>query len=157
MKKLFIILLCFPLIYNSCTQPRSKQNITIQELEKRIDDLERERNSRVYENIEVTDYFTTLNLLIEEYFNMAELILNTTENSEKNNQELSLFDQINLVKSISVSAINILPLVEKIEALESKAEILKKDMTPQELEVFMDTYTNLMVHFYEVSQKLENQ
>jgi hypothetical protein len=47
------------------------------------------------------------------------------------------------------------PLLEKMEQLEKDAEIMKQDMTPEEVEAFSKTYAKMMVRYYDMSKKLE--
>jgi polyhydroxyalkanoate synthesis regulator phasin len=48
------------------------------------------------------------------------------------------------------------PLLEKMEKLEKEAEVLKGDMSPQEIKAFMESYTKLINRFREASLKINN-
>jgi hypothetical protein len=46
------------------------------------------------------------------------------------------------------------PLLEKMDALEKEGEILKKDLSPEEMQLFADTYAKMLTRFQEASQKI---
>jgi polyhydroxyalkanoate synthesis regulator phasin len=48
------------------------------------------------------------------------------------------------------------PLLEKMEKLEKEAEVLKGDMSPEELKAFTESYVKLINRFQEASLKIND-
>ena len=47
------------------------------------------------------------------------------------------------------------PLLEKLEELEKQGEVLQEEMTGEELEAFIETYSKMMARLIEVSSELD--
>jgi hypothetical protein len=106
-------------------------------------------------NQKVKDYFETLDLVIDEYVTMVEKIVSSGQNAEKKDEEPSFADAMNMVSGIASSTLKMAPLLEKMEKLEKDAEIMKEDMTPEEVEAFSQTYAKMIKRFSEMSKKFE--
>ena len=64
---------------------------------------------------------------------------------------------MNMVSDVTSSTLKMAPLLEKMEKLEQDGEILKEEMSPEEIEAFSKTYAKIMTRFYEASQKIESK
>ena len=107
------------------------------------------------DNQKVKEYFETLDLVIDEYVTMIEEIAITGQNAEKNGEEPSYTDAMKMMTDVTSSTMKMAPLLEKMEKLEKEAEIMKEDMTPEEVEAFSKTYAKMMVRYYDMAKKLE--
>jgi hypothetical protein len=59
-----------------------------------------------------------------------------------------------MISDLGSSAMKMEPLLEKMDALEKEGEILKKDLSPEEMQLFADTYAKMLTRFQEASQKI---
>jgi len=105
-------------------------------------------------NNEVSEYFATLDLFMGEYISMVESIVETSQEVEKNNGEPSFGDIMSMTTNLAGSMMKMAPLLEKLAELEKEANILKGDMSSEELEAFIHTYSKIMVRIAEMGQKL---
>lgn len=105
-------------------------------------------------NTEVQEYFETLDRVIDEYVSMSEKIIETGQKSQTSNEEPSFSDAMEMFNTVTSSTLKMAPLLEKMQDLEDEAEILKEDMTSEEIEMFSKTYTKMMQRFYEMSNNL---
>jgi hypothetical protein len=94
-------------------------------------------------------------LVIDEYVTMIEEIAVTGQNAEKNGEEPSYTDAMKMMSDVTSSTMKMAPLLEKMEQLEKDGEIMKQDMTPEEVEAFSKTYAKMMVRYYDMAKKLE--
>jgi hypothetical protein len=107
------------------------------------------------DNQKVKEYFETLDLVIDEYVTMIEEIAITSQDAEKNGEEPSYTDAMKMMTDVTSSTMKMAPLIERMEKLEKEAEIMKEDMTPAEVEAFSKTYAKMMMRYYDMSKKLE--
>jgi hypothetical protein len=107
------------------------------------------------DNQKVKEYFETLDLMIDEYVMMIEKIAATGQNVENKGEEPSFSDAMSMITDLASSSMKMAPLLEKMEQLEKDAEIMKEEMTPEEVEAFSKTYAKMMVRYYEMGKKLE--
>jgi hypothetical protein len=61
-----------------------------------------------------------------------------------------------MLTDVASSAMKMEPLLEKMDQLEKDAEVIKKDLTQEEVEAFSKTYLKIMQRFYEMGEKLES-
>ena len=106
-------------------------------------------------NNEVSEYFATLDLFMEEYISMVESIVEASQEAEKKGGEPSLVDIMNMTTDLAGSMMKMAPLLERLDKLEKEADILKGNMTSEELEAFMNTYTKIMIRIVEMGKKLQ--
>jgi len=106
-------------------------------------------------NQDVKEYFETLEKVIDEYATMIEKIAETGKNAEKKDGETSLTDAMNMLTDVTSSTMKMAPLLEKMEKLEKDADILKEEMTTEEIDAFSKTYIKIMARFYEMGKKAE--
>ena len=106
-------------------------------------------------NNEVSEYFATLDLFMEEYISMVESIVEASQEAEKKGGEPSLVDIMSMTTDLAGSMMKMAPLLERLDKLEKVADILKGNMTSEELEAFMNTYTKIMIRILEMGQKLQ--
>ena len=106
-------------------------------------------------NNEVTEYFAILDLFMEEYISMVESLVQTGKEVEESGGEPSLGDIISMTTDLTGSIMQMAPLLERLDKLEKEADILKGDMTSEELKAFMNTYTKIMIRIVEMGQKLQ--
>lgn len=107
-------------------------------------------------NQKVTEYFNTLEEVIDEYVTMIEKLAESSKKAESGD-EPSFYDAMNMVGDVTSSTLKMAPLLEKMEKLEQDGEILKEEMSPEEIEAFSKTYAKIMTRFYEASQKIESK
>jgi len=107
------------------------------------------------ENQKVKEYFEALDIVIDEYVTMVEKIASTGKELENKGEEPSFTDAMSMITDVASSSMKMAPLLEKMEKLEKDAEIMKEEMTPEEVEAFSKTYAKMMVRFYEMAEKLE--
>ena len=105
------------------------------------------------QNEAVTEYFETLELAIDEYASMLEEVAETSHKSETSGKEPTISDAMEMLGGVTSSTLRMAPLLEKMERLEKRGDILKEDMTSEEIEAFMKTYTKIMLRFHELSEK----
>jgi|SRR5690554_4153814 len=96
------------------------------------------------------EYFETLDEVIDQYVTMSEKIINNGRKIEKSNEEASISDALNMFNVVTTSALELLPLLERMEDLEKEANILQEDMSPEEIQAFSMTYARIMERFYEM-------
>jgi uncharacterized coiled-coil DUF342 family protein len=106
------------------------------------------------ENQKVKEYFETLDQVLAEYANMIEKIAETS-NEVENKDEPSFSDAMKMLSDVTTSTMKMAPLIEKMDQLEKEADIMKEDMTPEEVEAFSKTYAKIMSRYYELGKKLE--
>jgi uncharacterized coiled-coil DUF342 family protein len=106
-------------------------------------------------NNEVSEYFAALDLFMEEYISMVESIVEASQEAEKKGGEPSLGDIMSMTTDLAGSMMKMAPLLERLDKLEKEADILKGNMTSEELEAFMNTYTKIMIRIVEMGQKLQ--
>lgn len=106
------------------------------------------------ENQKVKEYFHTLEQVIDEYATMIE---NLSESSKKteSKEEPSFSDAMDMFSDVTSSALKMAPLLEKMDKLEQEGEILKDDLTNEEMKAFSKTYAKIMARFYEIGEKQE--
>lgn len=107
------------------------------------------------DNQKVKEYFETLDLVIDEYVSMIEKIAVTSQNAEKKDEEPSFTDAMKMMTEVTSSTMKMAPLLERMEQLEKEGDIMKEDMTPEEVEAFSKTYAKMMVRYYDMAKKLE--
>lgn len=101
------------------------------------------------------EYFDTLEKVVDEYTTM---VLELAENSKKikeSGKEVGIADSMSMMSSIASSAIKMAEMTEKLEKLEKEADVMKKDMSPQEVEAFSKMYVNIIKRFYDASKETE--
>lgn len=103
-------------------------------------------------NNDVTEYLSTLDLFMEEYLSVVESMLVTAQKTE--DDDLGFGDLVSMTTDVAGSAIKMAPLLERLEELESEADVLMEDMDAEELEAFMKTYTKMMIRIAEIGEKL---
>lgn len=96
------------------------------------------------------EYFETLDEVVDQYITMSEKVIKTGKKAEKSNEEPSFSDALNMFNTVTASALEVLPLLEKMEKLEEAANILQEDMSPEEIQAFSMTYARIMERFYEM-------
>lgn len=106
-------------------------------------------------NEKVKEYFETLEKVVDEYANMMEEIIKNGQNAQKKDGGADFSDAVGMLSDISSSTVKMAPLLEKMEKLEKEAEIMKKEMSPEEAEAFSKTYAKIMARYYEMGKKLE--
>jgi PBP1b-binding outer membrane lipoprotein LpoB len=103
-------------------------------------------------NEKVAAYFNNLNQVIDEYVTMIEKL--AKNGKEKEGKENTAMDAFNMVADMGSSLEKMEPLLEKMDQLEKDGEVLKKDLSPEELQLFVDTYTKMLLRFQEASLKI---
>jgi len=106
-------------------------------------------------NNKVSEYFATLDLFMEEYISMVESLVEAGREAEKKGGELSFGSMMNMAADLTGSMMKMAPLLERLDELEKEADILKGDMTSEELVAFMNTYAKIMIRIAEMGQKLQ--
>ena len=106
-------------------------------------------------NTDVQEYFETLDLFIDEYITMVEGLVKAGKEAEASEEDMGFMAAIDLVTSVASSAMTMAPLLEKLEELEKQGEVLQEEMTGEELEAFIETYSKMMARLIEVSSELD--
>jgi len=119
------------------------------------DEIRTEIPAELSENNKVKEYFETLDLVIAEYIDMVEKIASTGRNAENKGEEPNMSDAFSMLTDVTSSAMKMEPLLEKMDQLEKDAEVIKEDLTQEELEEFSKTYLKLMQRFYDMGEKLD--
>lgn len=104
-------------------------------------------------NEAVKEYFETLEEVIDEYALMLEDVAETNHKIESSGKEPTISDAMEMLGGVTSSTLRMMPLLEKMERLEKRGDILKEDMTNEELEAFIKTYTKIMLRFHDLSEK----
>ena len=107
--------------------------------------------SELEKNEQVVVYFETLNEVINEYVGMVE---DLAEASKKNEGEADFASAMKAMSSVANLTMKMAPLLEKIEQLETKGEIMKETLTEQEIQAFADTYAKMLTRIQEASLKI---
>ena len=103
-------------------------------------------------NEKVAAYFNNLNQVIDEYVTMIEKL--AKNGKEKEGKENTAMDAFNMISDMGSSLEKMEPLLEKMDQLEKDGEVLKNDLSPEELQLFVDTYTKMLLRFQEASLKI---
>lgn len=148
MKKQWIALALFGLTLASCAGNSEEAETKNEPVKKEAMQID----PKLSGNEKVSAYFNNLNMVIDEYVNMIEkLAANGKANEGK---EATATDAFNMISDLGSSAMKMEPLLEKMDALEKEGEILKKDLSPEEMQLFVDTYAKMLTRFQEASQKI---
>ncbi len=107
--------------------------------------------SELEKNEQVVIYFDTLNEVIDEYVGMIE---DLAEASKKNEGETDFTSTLSALSSVANSTMKIAPLLEKIEQLEAKRDIMKENLTAQEMIAFTNTYVKMLMRIEEANLKM---
>lgn len=106
-------------------------------------------------NSEVAEYFEILDEVIDEYISLIEEMseaAKTAENAEGDDFGAAM----NMFSAAASSTMKLAPMMERMEELEEKGEVLKNDLSPEELEAFINTYTKMLLRLQEASMKMSN-
>lgn len=107
------------------------------------------------ENEAVKEYFSALDEVVNEYVNMIEKMAESSKEA-KNSGDEGFGTAMSTLASASGSMMKMAPLLEKMEKLEKEAEVLKGDMSPEELKAFTESYVKLINRFQEASLKIND-
>lgn len=110
-------------------------------------------------NEEVSEYFTTLDELVDEYCDMVEITIDHAkeiETKEENGEEASIFDGLEMFADMAGSAFKIIKLAEKIEAMEDQHKKFENDLSSADFKEFMDIYLNAIKRFVDIAEKAES-
>lgn len=138
------IMFCFLLVIVGCND--SKQD---DKLHKTTTEVPAEFS----QNDAVKEYFSALDAVVNEYVYMIENMAETSKEA-KNSEDEGFGAAMNMLASASGSMMKMAPLLEKMEKLEKEAEILKDDMSEEELKAFTKSYIKLIKRFQEASLKI---
>ncbi|MDG1147080.1 MAG: hypothetical protein P8N52_02115 [Crocinitomicaceae bacterium] len=105
----------------------------------------------------MSEYFAVFDSFMDEYANMLEGLIKEGEKSEKNGGKADFSNALGMMTTATSSLIKMAPLLERMDELEKQAEILKGDMSSEEIEAFMKSYTKIMIRFMEMSKKQNNE
>jgi len=104
-------------------------------------------------NEAVKEYFAALDQVVNEYVTMIEEMSEASKEAENSNDE-GFGAAMNMLSNASSSIIKMAPLLEKMDALEKEADIMKNELSEEELKAFMDNYLKLINRFQEASLKI---
>jgi prophage DNA circulation protein len=138
-----LFLFCFIIILKSCD--RINNSKTANQEAKEIITLN--------ENKATKEYFETLEEVIDEYATMMAKISEASKVVPNINGDANFTDAMSMLNDIASSTMKMAPLLDKMSKLEKEAEVLKKDMTAEEIEAFSKSYLKIMNRFYEMSNK----
>jgi uncharacterized protein YaaR (DUF327 family) len=102
-------------------------------------------------NEEVVIYFETFDEVINEYVSMIEEL---SEISKKQEGEQSFSNAMSAMTTVASSTAKMTTLLEKIEEIEAKGEIMKETLTEQEILAFAETYTKMLNRIQQASLKI---
>ena len=105
-------------------------------------------------NTDVQEYFETFDLFIAEYITMVEEIVKAGKEAEKSEDEMGFADAMNMMSSVATSAMKMAPLLEKLDEIEKKGDVMQDELTGEELEAFINTYAKMMTRIMEMSTEL---
>jgi hypothetical protein len=105
-------------------------------------------------NTDVQEYFETFDLLIAEYITMAEGIVKAGKEAEDSEEDMGFAAAMNMMSSVASSAVKMAPLLEKLDELEKKGEVMQGELTGEELEAFIATYSKMMMRIMDMSTEL---
>ena len=106
-------------------------------------------------NDEVAEYFEILDEVIDEYISLIEEMAAAAEEAEESDGN-DFGAAMNMFSAAASSTMKLAPLMERLEELEAKGEVLKDDLSPEELEAFVNTYTKMLLRLQEASMKMTN-
>jgi len=104
-------------------------------------------------NKAVKEYFSALDGVVNEYVTMIENMAKAS-NDAKNDEDGGFGAAMNMLSNASGSVLNMAPLLDKMDKLQKEADIMKDDMSPEELKAFMGSYLKLIQRFQEASLKV---
>lgn len=96
------------------------------------------------------EYFETLTEVVDAYIDMIEEMAEASE--KKGSGDFG--GALDMLGSAATGLTKMAPLLERMEELEKDAEVLKDDMTPEELQIFLGEYAKIMARFAEASAKM---
>ena len=117
------------------------------------DKITTEVPSEFSKNKAVKEYFSALDGVVNEYVTMIENMAKAS-NDAKSNEDGGLGAAMNMLSSASGSVMKMAPLLDKMDKLQKEADIMKDDMSPEELKAFMGSYLKLIQRFQEASLKV---
>tara|TARA_B110000503_G_C7081971_1_gene385571 strand:- start:838 stop:1272 length:435 start_codon:yes stop_codon:yes gene_type:complete len=116
-------------------------------------------DSLVERNEEVNEYFTTLDELVDEYCDMIEASIDYAKDievKEKDGEEASIFEGLEMFSDIAGSAFKIIKLAEKIEGMEDQHKKFENNLSSHDFEEFMNIYINAIKRFVAIAEKAES-
>ena len=98
-----------------------------------------------------TEYFETLEEVIDKYVVMSKKIIEAGKKAENNNEDASFSDAMEMLNIVTSSTMEMAPLLERMGELEKEADVIMEDLSMEEIEAFSMTYAKIMARFYEMS------
>lgn len=140
-----VFVLTISLMVFACSSPGQKEDVKSQKTT--------EVPAEFSKNEAVKEYFTALDGVVNEYVHMIEKMAESSIDA-KNSEDEGFGAAMNMLAGASGSMMKMAPLLEKMEKLEKEAEVLKGDMTLEELEAFTESYVKLINRFQEANLKI---
>jgi hypothetical protein len=106
-------------------------------------------------NTEVQEYFATLDAVMTEYISMVEEIAKAGKEAESSDGG-DFGSAMSMLGSVASSTMKMAPLLEKLEKLEKDGEVMKGEMTGEELVAFTELYASMMMRLMEMGENLED-
>ena len=141
-----VAFICFSFFITSCGENTTKSG---EKVEEKV-----EIPAKLSKNEKVKEYFNALDKVIDEYVNMVENLAETSKKAESGG-EPSFNDAMSMAGDVTASALKMAPLLEKMDKMEQEGEILKEEMSPEEIEAFSKTYAKMITRFQKAAKKLD--
>lgn len=109
-------------------------------------------NNKLDQNQRVKEYFDNLNSFIDEYVLMIEELAENQKSME--GKEPNMTDAFEAMTTTANALSKMEPYLTKMEELEKESELLQKELSQDELKLFVESYTKLLLRFQEASQKI---
>jgi hypothetical protein len=106
-------------------------------------------------NTDVQEYFATLDLFMMEYLTMIEEIVVAGKTAEEAEGDMDFASAMSMVTTVASSTLKMAPLLERLDELEKEGEVMKGELTGEELEAFIATYAKMMTRLMEMSTQLD--
>ena len=88
---------------------------------------------------------------------MTQSIVETGQNAQKNGEKPGIGDVMSMMSGVASSSLKMEKHLNKMEDLEKEAEIMKENMTDEEIEAFAKTYGKIMSRFYEFGSIMQTK
>jgi uncharacterized protein YggL (DUF469 family) len=109
-------------------------------------------NNALDKNERVKAYFTNFDHFIDEYVTLIEELAANQKAME--GEEPSAMDALSTLTTTAGALSKMEPYLTKMEELEKEGAVIQEELSPEELQLFMASYTKLLLRFQEASAKI---
>ena len=148
----------FLLVLMGVTLICCKSKTTKEDNKTNSNEVVKTETSQVFsDNPKLQVYFSSLDQAVAEYLKFNQAIIETGMKTQKSGEKPDVGDIMNMMSGMASSAMKIDKYTKRMEELEKEAEIMKENMTDEELEAFAKTYGKIMSRFYEFGSNMQTK